>query len=546
MKMLLTLLLLTVASSIHAADKPNVLLICVDDLKPYLGCYGDKLVKSPNIDRLAARSVLFERAYCNQAVCSPSRNALLVGLRPQSLGIYDLAKNFRKAEPDRITLPQFFKQQGWHTAGLGKIFHVGHGNTDDAASWSVPSWKPSAPTYAAANARPQGSERGAAFEAADVADGSYADGAVADEAIRRLQAARTTPRQPFFLAVGFIRPHLPFVAPQNYWDLYDRAAFKLAELRSPPADAPSYAPQFGGELRQYADVPKSGPLDDELQRSLIHGYYAAISYMDAQVGRVLDELDRQDFGRNTVIVLWGDHGWHLGDHGMWCKHTNYEQATRIPLMVSAPGMKAGVKSKSLVESADLYPTLCELIQVAAPNGLDGKSFAATLRNESMPTRDHAIQVYPRSAPDKGQVLGRAIRTERYRMVEWKKFGAPADSAEIELYDYETDPLESRNLAASQSEVVSQLRAILARHPEPKPQIAKVEPAATPAKPKVDRNKLFDNKDKNQDGKLTREEFLANQPDPDEAPERFVKFDVNEDGVLSRDEFVTSGAKKAEK
>ncbi len=543
MKLLLTLLLLFVASSIQAADKPNVLLICVDDLKPYLGCYGDKLVKSPNIDRLASRSMQFDRAYCNQAVCSPSRNALLVGLRPQSLGIYDLPTNFRKADPGLMTLPQFFKMHGWRTEGLGKIFHVGQGNTEDAASWTVPSWKPGTQQYAVATNRAKDTARGAAFESADVADNDYGDGAIADEAIRRLQAAKATPKQPFFLAVGFAKPHLPFVAPQKYWDLYDRAAFKLAEVREAPQDAPNYAPQFGGELRQYADIPKSGALDDDLQRSLIHGYYAAISYMDAQVGRVLDELDRQALTQNTIIVFWGDHGWHLGDHGMWCKHTNYEQATRIPLLVSVPTIKGGVRSSSLVESVDVFPTLSELIRIDIPNGLDGKSLVATLHDGSAPVRDHAIQVYPRTVAGKGQVLGRSIRTDRHRLVEWKKFGATADTADIELYDYEKDPQETKNLAADQPEIVGQLRAILDKHPEPKPQIANdPAPAGTPAKPKQDRNALFDNKDKNKDGKLSRDEFLANQPDPDEAPKRFIKFDVNNDGVLNREEFVTSGKK----
>ncbi|MBC7819987.1 MAG: sulfatase, partial [Planctomycetaceae bacterium] len=321
-----------------AAEKPNVLLICVDDLKPMLGCYGDKTVKSPNIDRLAARSVLFERAYCNQAVCSPSRNSLLVGLRPQTLGIYDLGTNFRRSRPDAVTLPQLFKQHGWRTEGLGKIFHVGHGNTEDPASWSVPHWRANVVAYALPESKAKAGQtreealfankpakdlpRGAAYEAADVPDNTYPDGALADEAIRRLQTAKQKPDEPFFLAVGFVKPHLPFVAPQKYWDLYDRAAFKPSEVRTPPIGAPSYAPQFGGELRQYSGIPESGPLNDDLQRTLIHGYHAAISYMDAQLGRVVDELDRLGLAQNTIIVLWGDHGWHLGDHGIWCKHTN--------------------------------------------------------------------------------------------------------------------------------------------------------------------------------------------------------------------------------
>jgi len=497
--------------------RPNVLLICVDDLKPVLGCYGDAVARSPNIDRLAKRAVLFERAYCNQAVCSPSRNSLLVGLRPQTLGIYDLETNFRHARVDAVTLPQYFKQHGYRTHSLGKVFHVGHGNQDDTASWSVPSWKPDAAAYALPESRPTAARRaqraaranqngaaranqggnqrrakGAAYEAADVPDNTYGDGALADEAIVRLRAAaagettkpageNSSPADsatgaPWFLAVGFVRPHLPFVSPQKYWDLFDRGKFELAKLQTPPIGAPSYAPQFGGELRNYLGMPKSGPLDDELQRTLIHGYYAAASYMDAQVGRVLDELERLKLADNTIVVLWGDHGWHLGDHGMWCKHTNYEQAARIPLLISTPGAApgaataAGVKSASLVESVDLYPTLCQLAGLPIPAGLDGRSFADTLRDPAAPARDYATHVYPRVGPNQQKLLGRAVRTARYRLVEWKAFGAAPESAELELYDYTSDPLETENLAAQQPAVVAELRAMLARQPEALPQI----------------------------------------------------------------------------
>ncbi len=563
--LLLAALLGSPAALRAAATKPNVLLICVDDLKPVLGCYGDKLVKSPNIDRLAARSVQFDRAFCNQAVCSPSRNALLTGLRPQTLGIYDLGTNFRRARPDAITLPQLFKQHGWRAEGMGKIFHIGHGNTNDSASWSLPYWKANVVAYALpeskaksgltreealfANKSGKDLPRGAAYESADVPDNTYPDGALADHAIERLRAAKAKPDEPFFLAVGFLKPHLPFVAPKKYWDLYDRASFKLAEVRTAPEGAPSYAPQSGGELRNYAGIPEKGNLPEDLQRTLIHGYHAATSFMDAQVGRVLAELDKLGLASNTIVVLWGDHGWHLGDHSIWCKHTNYEQAARIPLLVAVPdavggaSIKAGVKSSSLVETVDIYPTLCELAGLPAPAGLDGRSFVPTLRNPVAPTKDHIIHVYPRNVPSKGQVIGRAIRTERYRLVEWKKIGAPASEADLELYDYEADPIERKNLAAAQPEVVAKLRALLAKHPEAKPQVSSAPAAKQPdAKPKQDRKAMFDSKDKNKDGKLTREEFLAKQTDPDKGPARFSQLDANKDGVLSRDEFVTSGGK----
>jgi iduronate 2-sulfatase len=254
--------------------------------------------------------------------------------------------------------------------------------------------------------------------------------------------------------VGFLKPHLPFCAPKRYWDLYDRAAFTVPALRTAPADAPRYAPTGWGELRQYSGVPDSGPLPDEQARTLIHGYHAAVSYMDAQLGKVLDELDRLGLATNTIILLWGDHGWHLGDHGWWCKHDNYEQAVRIPLLVVAPGVTkpASRAVNALVESVDIYPTLAELAGLPAPQvpqGLEGRSFVATLRDPNLGARNQLHHVYPR-----GERIGRAVRTARYRLVEWKVPGRAADSADLELYDYESDPLETKNLAAEQPQVVA--------------------------------------------------------------------------------------------
>ena len=340
----LTIAMLLVASiaSAQAVDHPNVLLICIDDLKPLLGCYGDTMVKSPNIDRLAKRGLRFDMAYCNQAVCAPSRHALMTGLRPQTLGIYDLATRFRVAAPNAITWSQHFMANGYRAENMGKIFHQGHGNGDDAASWSVPHWPVKAATYQLDSSKSKtdakegkGADneagKGAAYEAADVADEAYMDGAMVAVARERLLALKALGK-PWFLGVGFIKPHLPFVAPTRYWDLYQRSGF-VVPSREIPRDAPSYAPQFGGELRQYLNIPATGALDDELTRTLIHGYHAAVSYMDAQLGKVLDALDASGQADNTIIVCWGDHGWHLGDHGMWCKHTNYEQAARIPLII---------------------------------------------------------------------------------------------------------------------------------------------------------------------------------------------------------------------
>lgn len=536
----------------EAADRPNVLLICVDDLKPVLGCYGDQQARTPAIDGLAARGVRFERAYCNQAVCSPSRNSLMTGLRPQTLGIYDLGTHFRLAVPDAVTLSQHFRQQGYVAEGLGKILHTGHGNVDDPASWSVPSWRARGPAYAvdrnAADSDAGRDAKGAAWEAADVADTQYADGQTAVEAIRRLRVAKER-GTPFFLAVGFLKPHLPFVAPQKYWDLYERKSFVVAERQMAPEGAPGYAGQAGGELRNYRGIPARGVLPEEQQRTLIHGYYAAMSYMDAQAGLVLDELERLGLVDNTIVVLWGDHGWHLGDHGMWCKHTNYEQAARIPLLVAGPGVPRGAVSRSLVETVDVYPTLAELAGLTVPLQVEGRSFAGVLREPDRPHREHAIHVYPRTVPERGSVLGRAIRTERYRLVEWKAPGVPAAEADLELYDYEADPEETRNHAGEQPEVVQQLRALLAGHPEAKPQI-RVEAsktgggAAGRSDAARDRNGMFDRRDTNGDGALSRVEFLASQPEADTGSARFLKMDRDGDGTLSREEFVGTGSKSA--
>ena len=480
----------------------------------------------------------------------------MTGVRPTSMGIYDLGTNFRFAMSNAVTLSQYFMRHGYRAEALGKIFHVGHGNYDDRASWSVPHFSGRTVAYVLPENRPKEGTReealfanetnianlprGAAYESADVPDNAYPDGKLADETILRLRAARER-TEPFFLALGFLKPHLPFCAPKKYWDLYRRESFRVPALRTPPEGAPAYAPSGWGELRQYRDVPKTGPVTDEEAVTLIHAYHAALSYMDAQLGRVLDELDRLGLASNTIIVLWGDHGWHLGDHGWWCKHTNYEQATRIPLLIAAPGVaKAGARTSALAETVDIYPTLCELAGLPAPKNLqslEGKSLVPVLKRPSRESKEAIFHVYPRNRKDDGAILGRAVRTERYRLVEWKKPGTAPETAEFELYDYKKDPEETKNIAATEPKLVKKLHALITAHPEAKPQIAK----PSGARPPNNRAALFLRKDANGDGKLTREEFLANQPDPKQAPARFERFDANKDGELSRDEFIHQGA-----
>ncbi len=457
------------------AERLNVLLILVDDLKPSFGAYGESWVRSPNLDRLAARGVRFERAYCNQAVCAPSRNSLLTSSRPTSIGVYSLGRNFRKAIPDAVTLPQHFLNHGYHVSGVGKVFHIGHGNVGDERSWSVPFVPDKVVEYVLpestfgkmtreealfANQPAQGLPRGPAWEIADVADDAYADGRIANEGIRQLRQLRVeASKGPFFLALGFVKPHLPFCAPRKYWELYERDKLPLPRVVEPPVGAPPYAGKSLGELNQYKPVPPDPPLDESLVRTLIHGYFASLSYMDAQVGRVLDELDRLELSSRTIVVLWGDHGYHLGDHGMWTKHTNYEEANRVPLVIVVPGVtRGGTSTSALVESVDIYPTLAELVGLPVPGGpqpIDGRSFASVLGDPTSLVRDHVTHCFPR-----GDRLGRAIRTERYRLVEWKRARADQGAIEYELYDYEGDPGEMRNIASERPEVVRELSAHL--------------------------------------------------------------------------------------
>jgi len=485
-----------------ASERPNVLLILVDDLKPALGCYGDPVAKTPNIDALAARGMRFDLAYCNQAVCAPSRFTLMLGSHSTSTGLYGLGSQLRQVVPDAVTMPQYFAEHGgYRTESLGKVFHIGHGNHGDPQSFSVPHFHDKVIEYLDPASTDGGKltreeayftnqklgqirslPRGAAFESPDVADIEYADGRVAAETIRRLRAAkgcRAKDGTPFFIAAGFARPHLPFSAPKKYGDLYDPASLPLPEFEELPADAPQVAGKRGGEISNYKPVPqeRDARYGEELKRTLIHGYYASTSFVDAQIGKVLDELDQLSLADNTIVVLWGDHGFHLGDLGIWTKHTNYEQANRIPILVSAPGFtKPNSSTKQLAESVDIFPTLAELAGLPVPDGpqpIDGVSLVPVLKNPATRVRDHAYHAYPK------QKLGRAIRSERYRLVEWRAFGVPAELAEYELYDYETDPLETQNLAAVTPDVVATLKRTLAKYPQPVGRNAKPASARSP-------------------------------------------------------------------
>jgi len=451
-----------------SADKqPNVLFFVVDDLRPELGCFGKDYIKSPNIDGLAKTGVTFERAYCQQAVCSPTRSSVMTGTRPDTTKVWDLVTHFRTALPDVVTLGQHFKNNGYFVQGMGKVYHGGY---DDPKTWSTPWFTPKAPPYAlkenvALNQRQfegepddaigpkrpkEASEggkfntRGPAFEGADVPDDYFQDGKVANLAIKTIDKL-SKKNKPFFLAVGFIKPHLPFVSPKKYWDLYDPAKIVLAPNKFRPVDAPDYAILSGTEMRAYYGIPK-GSIPDDLARQLKHGYYAAISYTDAQVGKVLAELDRLGIRDNTIIVLWGDHGWKLGEHDAWCKHSDCENDTNGPLIVSAPDMKtAGAHTKSLVEYVDIYPTLCDLAGLPLPSHLEGKSFKPLMENPTRVWKSAVFSQYPR-ANGANPLMGYSMRTDRYRFTVWVSRDDHSKIDAIELYDHQVDPQENYSIA----------------------------------------------------------------------------------------------------
>lgn len=466
------------ALRLAAGPPPNVLFIAVDDLRPQLGAYGDAVVRTPHLDRLAARGLLFERAYCQQALCAPSRFSLLAGRYPTTTGIFTIGPELRSKLPDVVTLPQHFKNHGYNALSLGKVYHVG---IDDAASWSEPSWQPSKPRNGpvgqaaraafaaaekAAGRTPPALGKGApqfaapAFEAPDVADDDLLDGDTAREAVARLRALATHPDRPFFLAVGFANPHVPWVAPKKYWDLYDRARLPLARNGFAPRGAPPFAATTGADFTWYANVPAKLPYPESFQRECLHGYLASISYIDAQIGRLLAALEETDLARRTIVVLWGDHGYYMGEHGWWGgKHNNYEGAVRVPLLIARPdGAAAGRKTRALAELVDLAPTLAELCGLPAEPGFEGRSLAPLFTRPEGSVRDAAFSFYP-----KGGNLGTAIRTERWRYVEWRK---GPDLVARELYDHERDPAENDNVAGlpEHAALLERLAARLAAGP----------------------------------------------------------------------------------
>ncbi|CAZ97285.1 sulfatase [Zobellia galactanivorans] len=502
------------------SKKPNILFIAIDDLRPELGSYGSEIARSPNLDKLASEGLQFNRAYCQQAICGPSRASVLTGLRPETSGIFHNYLKIRELHPDIVTLPQHFKNNGYESVYYGKIFH--HGDLDDSLSWSrVPGPQPKSVVGFALPENQQlreetrkemfskygdvakyGLAMGPAYESAKVPDNTYADGYNTDLAIADIKKMAKKSDQPFFLGLGFHKPHLNWVAPKKYWDLYDESKIPMASDSTPPKDGAAMGLHPSFELRVRSGIPKTGKLPPELARTLKHAYLACISYVDAQIGRAIQALEEAGIRDNTIIIVWSDHGWHLGDMGIWGKATNYEIATRVPLMIWTPDMpdsNRGVQTEALVELIDMYPTLCELAGIEKPVHLEGQSFAPLLKHPEQDWKTAVFSQFPSPALREwgsyplrpamretyfgplleevelkikaqqkekwdrnlfeNKIMGYAMRTDQYRFIVWKdRTLTQASPLYFELYDHKKDPGETVNIASSNPQLVARLMA----------------------------------------------------------------------------------------
>lgn len=528
-KILIFLVGFFLTAATQAQKRPNIIFIAIDDLRPELGSYGSEVAITPNLDALAGRGLQFNRAYCQEAICSPSRASLMTGARPETIGVIENYSYFRDLNPDIITLPQHFRANGYETVYTGKIFHPGY--SDEALSWSR---KPAydqvgikAPALPGGYALPEnqaifkknkaemvakygeaaklGLGNGPAYESADVPDNAYEDGFNTDLAIATMKDMLKKGDKPFFLGLGFFKPHLNWQAPKRYWDMYEEAKLPLTTQRVGPEGGAAMGLHASFELRTRYGIPKEGNIDPELARTLKHGYLACVSYVDAQIGRMIAALDEAGIRDNTIIVVWSDHGWHLGDMGIWGKATNYEIATRVPLIIWTPEMadkNRGKSTDALVELVDIYPTLCELSGLSQPSHLEGYSFAPLLKDPQKKWKKAAISQFPNPAlrewaanplspgmretyfgpliqevegrivdQQKDQwdrelfenyLMGYSMRTDRYRLIAWKDTRHPKNKPlYVELYDHQKDPAETRNVADTNAALVTKLLAQLA-------------------------------------------------------------------------------------
>ncbi|WP_111706194.1 sulfatase [Lutibacter citreus] len=532
---LLPVLLLIIVFSCKPADnnkptktkKPNILFLAIDDLRPELGCYGSELALSPNIDKLASQGLQFDNAYCQQAICSPSRASIMTGARPESINVIENFTYFRDVNPDIITLSQHFKNNGYEATHTGKIYHK-PGFADGELSWSrkpaydkmtikkskghggyaLPenrklSKKSTAEMIAkyGKDAPRNGLGKGPAYESADVPDTFYEDGYNAELAIATLKdMLEKNPDKPFFLGMGMKKPHLNFVAPKKYWDLYNREDIKLTSQTEAPKNGAAMGLHPSFELRARYGIPKKGTIPDSLAITLKHGYLACVSYVDAQIGKMINALEEAGVRDNTIIILWTDHGWHLGEMGIWGKATNYEISARVPLIIWTPDMPKGSRGKktnALVELVDMYPTLCDLAGIEFPKHIEGQSFKPLLEKPNREWKKAAFTQFPTPAlrewaanplskgmretyfgplieevegkiiKQQGEkwdrelfenyLMGYTMRTEQYRFMVWRDYRDPkAEPVFFELYDHKNDPNETVNIADENPELVKEL------------------------------------------------------------------------------------------
>ena len=483
-KSLIILVLLSFLSC-SKQQHPNILFISIDDLRPELGCYDNDFVKTPNIDQFASDGVLFKSAYCQSAVCAPSRASLMLGLRPDSTHAWHLGDEFRKINPDAVTMPQYFSKYGYYTVNIGKIFH---NYMPDSISWDEPDLRPfpyDQPEHLLRdgetfyiNKGSQDIQRtrrdsilairkvtyadgwncGPVVEIGEGEDKDYIDGAQTDLAIETLKRIKDQDK-PFFLALGYYRPHLPFAAPKKYWDLYDRDKVPLPNNPTRPEGSPTFSMNSMYELRAYGGTnkkphPVDGTIGEDTTRLLKHGYLASVSYVDACVGKLMDAMKEMDIYDETVIIIWGDHGWKLGDLGSWGKMTNYEIDTHVPLLIkggSEEGIKVGSKAGGLVELVDIFPSLCDLAGIPVEDYLQGQSFVPLMESPDLEWKEAVFSQFhrrPKVAYDGGRYMGYSVRTKDFHYIQWHKWDnklkVAGDSVTSELYDHRIDPYETKN------------------------------------------------------------------------------------------------------
>jgi iduronate 2-sulfatase len=431
---LLALTQITSCSNIQQEEKPkpNILFIAVDDLRPELNLYGESHIKSPHIDKLGEESLVFNRAYCNVPTCGASRASLLTGARPTRFRYLGARTMKDEDNQDVVSLPMLLKNNGYTTISNGKIYD---NSSDDSLAWNE-IWKPGGKYgYATEEYRKirENTLRGMPMENTDVPDSAYRDGKITLKALDDLRKLKDDGK-PFFLAVGFHKPHLPFAAPRKYWDMYNRSEITLPANYLQPETTPQEAFHNYGELRNYETIPKSGHLDEALALELIHGYYACVSFIDAQIGMLMQELENLKLSENTVVVFWGDHGWNLGNHMLWCKHCTFESSLRVPLMVKVPGQTNGHVTNEITELLDLYPGLCDLTGIEKPGHLEGESFVPLMKGEKR-HKNYAVSKFRDAVI---LIEGNLFYTE------WTDDNGTAYARM--LFDHETDPLELNNLA----------------------------------------------------------------------------------------------------